>query len=201
MPSGARICASPPSLAAQAPTAERVVAAGIEDDDVELGAGAFHLAQHQRGIEHLKVDVGSPTQNPGSAGSSRPPIRTGAILSASPVASSVSTATPLKVATPPRRLETARGNAGRETAQRLFLLHADDRIVIAGHAGVGHVGGAAGENLMIGGRHMGMGADDEAGAAVAEEADALLFAGRLAMEVDHDGVGRCIAADRLRVRG
>ena len=37
---------------------------------------------------------------------------------------------------------------------------------------------------------MGVGADDEAGAAVAEVADALLFAGRLAVEVDDDGVGR-----------
>ena len=37
-------------------------------------------------------------QNPGSVGSSRPPVRTGAIRSASPVASSVSTATPLSVA-------------------------------------------------------------------------------------------------------
>ncbi len=38
--------------------------------------------------------------NAGSVGSSRPPIRTGAILRASPVASSVSTATPLSVAPP-----------------------------------------------------------------------------------------------------
>jgi len=30
----------------------------------------------------------------------------------------------------------------------------------------------------------------ETGAAVAEESDALLFATRLAVEVDHDGVGR-----------
>src|ERR1700761_2515082 len=36
---------------------------------------------------------------------------------------------------------------------------------------------------------MGMRADDEAGAAVAEEADALLLAGRLAMEIDDDRVG------------
>jgi hypothetical protein len=42
----------------EAPPAERVVAAGIEDDDVELGAGALHLAQHQIGGEHLEVDVG-----------------------------------------------------------------------------------------------------------------------------------------------
>src|SRR6478735_1716830 len=43
---------------------------------------------------------------------------------------------------------------------------------------------------MIGGRHMRVGADDEAGAAVAEEADALLLAARLAMDVDDDGIGR-----------
>src|SRR5947209_20353705 len=36
---------------------------------------------------------------------------------------------------------------------------------------------------------MGVGADDEAGAAVAEEADALLLAARLAMEIDDDGIG------------
>jgi len=39
-------------------------------------------------------------QNPGSVGSSLPPARTGAIRSASPVESSVSIATPLKVAGP-----------------------------------------------------------------------------------------------------
>jgi len=39
-------------------------------------------------------------QNRGTAGSSRPPARTGAMRSASPVASSVSTATPLSVASP-----------------------------------------------------------------------------------------------------
>ena len=37
---------------------------------------------------------------------------------------------------------------------------------------------------------MGVGADHEAGAAVAEKAHALLLAGRLAVEIDHDGVGR-----------
>ena len=41
---------------------------------------------------------------------------------------------------------------------------------------------------MVGGRHMGVGADHQTGAAVAENSDALLFAGGLAMEVDHDGI-------------
>ena len=45
------------------------------------------------------------------------------------------------------------------------------------------------EDLVIGGRHMGVGADHEAGAAVAEKSDALLLAGRLAVEIDHDGIG------------
>ena len=43
---------------------------------------------------------------------------------------------------------------------------------------------------MVGGRHMGMGADHEAGAAVAEEADALFLAGCLAVEIDHDRIRR-----------
>ncbi|MHC2275865.1 hypothetical protein ACVME8_002476 [Bradyrhizobium diazoefficiens] len=93
---------------------------------------------------------------------------------------------------PRRRLEPAGGNPRREPAQRFFLLHADDGIVVAGHAGIRHVGGAAREDLVIGGRHMGVGADDEAGAAVAEEADALLLAARLAMEIDDDRI-RCNA--------
>ena len=63
------------------------------------------------------------------------------------------------------------------------------RIVVAGHADVGDEGGAAGEDLVVGGRHMGVRADHEAGAAVAEMAHRLLLAGRLAMHVDDDGVG------------
>ena len=46
-----------------------------------------------------------------------------------------------------------------------------------------------GQDAVIGGRHMGVRADHEAGAAVAEMAHRLLLAGRLAMHVDHDGVG------------
>ena len=36
---------------------------------------------------------------------------------------------------------------------------------------------------------MGVGTDDQTGAAVAEKADRLFFAGCLAMEIDHDGIG------------
>ena len=62
-------------------------------------------------------------------------------------------------------------------------------IEIAGHADIGDEGGAPGQDAVVGGRHMGVGADDEAGAAVAEMAHGLLLAGRLAMHVDDDGVG------------
>src|SRR3984885_2895442 len=43
---------------------------------------------------------------------------------------------------------------------------------------------------MVRGRHMGMGADHETGATIAEKADALFFAGGLAVEIDHDGIRR-----------
>src|SRR3954454_4542524 len=75
-----------------------------------------------------------------------------------------------------------------EAPKRLFLLHSDDRIVIAGHPGVCHVGGTAGEYLMVGCRHMGMSPDHETDAAIAEKANALFFAGRLTVKVDYDRV-------------
>ena len=45
------------------------------------------------------------------------------------------------------------------------------------------------QDPVVGGRHMGVGADDEAGAAVDEMAERLLLAGRLGMDVDDDGIG------------
>ena len=56
------------------------------------------------------------------------------------------------------------------------------------------IGGAAGQDAGIGGRHMGMGADDEADLAVEMMAEGLLLAGRLRMEVDQDGIGRLAEA-------
>ena len=111
---------------------------------------------------------------------------------ASPVASSVSTATAHRVAGPERRLEAGARNLAQEAVQRLVLDHADHRIVVAGHADIGHEGGAARQNLVIGGRHMGVGADHQAGAAVAVEAHRLLLARRLAVHVDDDGVGHAL---------
>ena len=111
---------------------------------------------------------------------------------ASPVASSVSTATAHKRRRARRRLEPRGRDFAQEAVERLVLVHADDGIVVAGHADVGDEGGAARQDLMVGGRRMRMGADHEARAAVAEMAHRLLLAGRLAMEVDDDGVGRAL---------
>ena len=46
-----------------------------------------------------------------------------------------------------------------------------------------------GKHAQIGGRRVGVGADHEARAAIAEKAERLLLAGRLGMDVDDDGVG------------
>jgi hypothetical protein len=42
----------------QAAATERVVAARVEDHQVEFGASAFHLPQHQIAVEHLEIDIG-----------------------------------------------------------------------------------------------------------------------------------------------
>jgi hypothetical protein len=55
VPSGA--CKSAAGRA-QSPSGKGIVAACIEQDDVQLGAGALHLAQHHRGVDHLQIDVG-----------------------------------------------------------------------------------------------------------------------------------------------
>ncbi|MGY3530642.1 hypothetical protein ACVISU_003410 [Bradyrhizobium sp. USDA 4452] len=42
----------------QAAAAERIVPAGVQDDDIEPRARAFHLPQHQADIDHLEIDIG-----------------------------------------------------------------------------------------------------------------------------------------------
>ena len=54
-----------------------------------------------------------------------------------------------------------------------------------------------GEDARVGGRHMGVGADDEADAAVDEMAERLFLAGRLGVEIDD----RRVAADPERAGG
>ena len=62
----------------------------------------------------------------------------------------------------------------------IFLQHArdvapDDRLVRAAQSGIGQVGRAAGKNLVVGGLHMGVRADDERGEAVARARPKAIF--------------------------
>ena len=96
---------------------------------------------------------------------------------------------PQSVAGPVGRLELAPGILRRKRPSGSSFPMPMTEFVVAGHADVGHEGGAARQDAVVGGRRMGMGADHEAGAAVGEIAHRLLLAGRLAMHVDDDGVG------------
>ena len=87
------------------------------------------------------------------------------------------------------RLEFGGGNLAQEAAERLVLDHADDGIVIAGHADVGDEGGATRQNLVIGSRRMGVGADNKARAPIDEMSHRLLLARGLGVQVDDDRVG------------
>ena len=130
---------------------------------------------------------GDQAQKSGAAGLRRPPILTGAIAFVRP-SDPISAATAQKRRRPQRRLEPARGDAGGKTAQRLVLFHADHRIIVAGHADVGDETRAAGQDAMIGARHMGMGADDQACLAVDEMAERPFLARRFGVDVDKRGV-------------
>src|SRR3546814_19839844 len=61
---------------------------------------------------------------------------------------------------------------------------------IAAHAGVALIGGAAGEDHRVGGRHMSVGPDEERDAAVDVVAGGHLLRGRLGMEIKHRGIDR-----------
>ena len=97
-----------------------------------------------------------------------------------------------------RRSHRRRYFSGRhladESHHRRPLLEADDRIVIAAHAGVALVGGAAGENLGVPGRNVGVSADDQRNSAIDEVGQGHLFARRLAVDVDHRGGDRAAQA-------
>ena len=86
------------------------------------------------------------------------------------------------------RLEPRAGRLSGETPQGLFLVHAYDGIIVAGHAGVRLVGGAVRQDLRVGRRHVRMRADHEGDAAVEEMPDGLLLAGRFGMDVEDGGV-------------
>lgn len=92
------------------------------------------------------------------------------------------------------RLEFA-GHSGEEAVEDEFGFDADDGIVGAGHAYVGLVGGAAGEDALVGGGDMGVGAQERGEAAVEIPAECYFFAGGFAVEVHKDDFGAGFAGD------
>ena len=73
-----------------------------------------------------------------------------------------------------------------KTPNRGFLDHADDGIVVAAHAYVGHVAGTVREDVGVGRRNMGMGADRHRHSSVHHMAQRHLFRRGLAMDIQQD---------------
>ena len=76
-------------------------------------------------------------------------------------------------------------------------MHTDQPLELTGQAG--QVRGATRQHLSVGGWHMGVGAHDQAGAAIQMKAQGALLAGRLGMKVDDDhlGLGRALVQQRI----
>ena len=87
------------------------------------------------------------------------------------------------------------GHSGEEAVEDELGFDADDGIVRAGHAYVGLVGGAVGEDALVGGGDVGVGADDGGDAAVEVPAEGDFFAGGFAVEVEEDDFGSGFALD------
>ena len=104
---------------------------------------------------------------------------------ARPVDSSMSISTP---ASRTSRLATsnAAGIWVRKRCSTRSERNADDALVGPGHPGVGEEGGALRQDPLVGGRHVGVRADDAAHPAVEIDPQRLLLARRLGVEVDED---------------
>ena len=148
------------------------------DDHRELGAARGPGAALSRSgvVAHVRRHhaAGSP---PGISRRSMPRAR--------PLSSSTSTSTAGEAHVALGDLE-ARRSMHQEAVQHLVDPEADDRLVGPGHADVAEEGGALRQHALVGGRHVGVGADHRADPAVEIEAQRLLLAGRLGVEVDED---------------
>ena len=87
------------------------------------------------------------------------------------------------------------GHSGEEAGEDELFFYADDGVVGAGHAYVGLVGGAVGEDALVGGGDVGVGAEDGGDAAVEIPAEGDFFAGGFAVEVEEDDFGAGFAGD------
>src|SRR3954452_558924 len=87
------------------------------------------------------------------------------------------------------RLRLLARHFGDEPVHRRGFLQADDRIVVAAHAEIAEIRRAAGQDLRIRGRHMGVRADHRRDPTIGEMAERHLLAGRLAVKIDDNGIG------------
>ena len=87
------------------------------------------------------------------------------------------------------------GHAGEEAVEHELFFYADDGVVGAGHAYVGLVGGAVGEDALVGGGDVGVGADDSSDASVEIPAEGYFFAGGFAVEIEENDLGSGFAFD------
>ena len=87
------------------------------------------------------------------------------------------------------------GHSGEEAVEDELGFDADHGVVGAGHAYVGLVGGAAGEDALVGGGDVGVGAEQGGEAAVEIPAEGDFFAGGFAVEIHEDDLGAGFAGD------
>ena len=112
----------------------------------------------------------------------------------------VSTATPHSVAAPSAGSKRPEGILRVKRRIGSSLSMPITEFVVAGHADVGDVAGAAGKDARVGRRRMGVGADDEAGAAVDVMAERLFLARRLGVEIEDRDVAAVPAGRRRAPR-
>src|ERR1700721_1393191 len=78
------------------------------------------------------------------------------------------------------------GHSGEETCENQLFFNADDRVVWSGHAYVGLVGCASGENALVCRGNVGVGTEQSGDATVEVPPKGYLFAGGFAMEVEEN---------------
>jgi len=87
------------------------------------------------------------------------------------------------------------GHSGEETLENLFDFYSDDGVIGAGHAYVGLVGCASGEDALVGGGDVCVGAKECGDAAVKIPAQGDLLAGGFSVQVEEDDLGSGFGCD------
>ena len=80
----------------------------------------------------------------------------------------------------------ARRHIVQKPPDHQFFLHADHAVIRASHADIGDVGGTVGQHALIGGRNVGVRADDRGDAAIEIPAQRDLLRRRFGMDIDED---------------